>query len=172
MLYELYPLYCVDQSALVAVLDEFAEKDKDSLPEAFNPMGNVKVNYALYIGRFKVVEYTNCMEHCFAYVCSNTKAVTGLISIRKYFSPTCEERKRLGDVEFAVRPSHRGFGFGTNMFKDLIAKCKEVGVTEPIFVIPKKYETAIHMICRLDHTELEPATNYDTECRRFQVKLN
>lgn len=168
-----YSLCKIDDSikvAFTAAINEFLDKDSDSLPATFTPLNGRIVDFDRYCRGINSGVAANCLTYNYAYVSNNTHAVVGVAAIRVYAND-CDERQNIGDVELALRPTLRNLGLEEDFLDIVLCECDNFGVCEPLFIVRDDNTVWIDRLTDYYHKDGSDVTKGDSIYKRITVIL-
>lgn len=172
MLHELCIIDKYLETAFMGAMNEFIDKRRDLIPPTFQPLTDKIDSYQRYYRNLNSTSSDELDSRPRAIVSKNTGAVVGFVAIRRYADPNDSDRKRIGDVEIAIRPTQFNLGFEEDIVKVVFAECLEMGLGKPIVTVNPNYTLLCEVLSNYP-TEFEGEFEYaSVTYKRMVVVLN
>lgn len=172
MLHELCIIDKYLETAFMGTMNEFIDKRRDLIPPTFQPLTDKIDSYQRYYRNLNSASSDELDSRPRAIVSKNTGAVVGFAAIRRYADPNDSDRKRVGDVEIAIRPTQFNLGFEEDIVKVVFAECLAMGLGKPIVTVNPNYTQLCEV---LDSYQTEYAGEFEyagVTYKRMVVVLN
>lgn len=172
MLHELCIIDKYLETAFMGAMNEFIDKRRDLIPPTFQPLTDKIDSYQRYYRNLNSASSDELDSRPRAIVSKNTGAVVGFAAMRRYADPNDSDRKRVGDVEIAIRPTQFNLGFEEDIVKVVFAECLAMGLGKPIVTVNPNY-TQLCEVLNSYQTEHEGEFEYaGVTYKRMVVVLN
>ena len=154
---------------LFEMMDEWTKSNERIIPFAIS---RIDYHYFdIYINKIEELEInkTNVKSHIYFCLNNKTKKFIGAVTIRESLSE--ELLKRGGHISDGIRPSERNKGYGTQLVKLALEKCKDLDIKKVLMVCDKNNIASSKIIIK-NNGKLENEIQVDNNIiQRYWINL-